>query len=227
MKKYDKQQIATLIALAFHISGFIAIGFFKSALFISLTPLNLLVCLVLIFWTQEKLNTSFFLFCLLAFSVGFAAEYVGVHTGLLFGNYVYGDILGFKIGGIPIMIGVQWLVTIYCIGIGMDMLHQRLLSRSPDAYKRFPKWWVILSIIGDGALIAVLFDWVIEPVAIRLGFWQWAGSEIPMLNYYSWWGVSALLLTVFHFLPFKKHNLFAVHLLLIQFMFFLLLRTVK
>jgi putative membrane protein len=227
MKKYDRQQIATAIALAFHISGFIAIGFFKSALFISLTPLNLLVCIALIFWTQEKINTAFLTFCLLAFAVGFAAEYVGVHTGKLFGNYTYGTVLGPKWEGVPYMIGVQWLVTMYSIGVAMDMLHQRLITRQPEAYKRFPKWWITLSVIGDGALIAVLFDWVIEPVAIRLGYWQWANGEIPMLNYYSWWGVSAILLTAFHFLRFKKHNLFAIHLLLIQFMFFLLLLTIK
>lgn len=227
MKKYDRQQIATAIALAFHISGFIAIGLFKSALFISLTPLNLLVCVALIFWTQEKINTAFLAFCLIAFAVGFAAEYVGIHTGILFGNYSYGSILGPKWNGVPYMIGVQWFVTMYCIGVGMDMMHQRLISRQPDAYQRFPKWWVTLSIIGDGALLAVLFDWVIEPVAVRLGYWQWANNDIPMLNYYSWWGVSSALLTVFHFFRFKKHNLFAIHLLLIQFMFFLLLRTVK
>jgi hypothetical protein len=37
--RFSRQQIATGIALAFHISGFIAIGFFKSSLFVSLTPL--------------------------------------------------------------------------------------------------------------------------------------------------------------------------------------------
>jgi putative membrane protein len=225
MKKYNRQQVATAIALAFHISGFIAIGLFNSALFISLTPLNLLVCAALIFWTQEKINVAFISFCLLAFLVGFAAEYVGIHTGKLFGQYSYGEVLGPKWNDVPYMIGIQWLVTIYCIGVGMHMFHQRLINRQPNAYGKFPKWWVTLSLIGDGALLAVLFDWVIEPVAIRLGYWKWADGEIPMLNYYSWWGVSALLLGAFHFLQFKKQNLFALHLLLIQFMFFLLLLT--
>ena len=82
----------------------------------------------------------------------------------------------------------------------------------------------MVSTIADGALLAVLFDWVIEPVAIRLGYWQWTDGEVPWSNYYSWWGVSALILTLFHLLTFKKQNLFAVHLLLIQFMFFMLLR---
>jgi putative membrane protein len=232
MKQLSRNQIATGIALAFHISGVIAIGLFKSPLFINLTPLNLLVCAALILYTQEKINGAFLAFCLLSYVVGFAAEYIGIHTGLLFGEYSYGDVLGTKWQEVPWIIGVQWLVTMYCIGISMAMLHQRLMRQNVAIVKetgeqnrRFPKWWLIASTIADGALLAVIFDWVIEPVAIQLGYWEWKDGEVPWSNYYSWWVVSALILTAFHFLPFKKHNLFAVHLLLIQFMFFLLLRT--
>ena len=76
------------------------------------------------------------------------------------------------------------------------------------------------------ALIATFFDWVMEPVAIKLGFWQWnEGNESPLFNYVSWFMVSLSLLALFHFCPFPKKNKFAVHLLLIQTMFFLLLRT--
>jgi len=232
MKQLSRNQVATGIALAFHISGVIAIGIFKSPLFISLTPLNLLVCAALILYTQEKINASFLAFCLLSFVLGFGAEYIGIHTGLLFGNYSYGEVLGPKWRDVPWMIGVQWLVTMYCIGISMAMLHQRLMrqnativSETGEQTRRFPKWWLIASTIADGALLAVVFDWVIEPVAIELGFWSWKEGEVPWSNYYSWWAVSAVILGIFHFLPFKKHNLFAVHLLLIQFMFFLLLRT--
>ena len=65
-----------------------------------------------------------------------------------------------------------------------------------------------------------------EPVAGILGYWQWKGTgEAPFYNYICWFGVSLFLLTVFHFIPFSKNNKFAINLLLIQMMFFLLLRT--
>jgi putative membrane protein len=80
----NRQMIATGIALAFHISGFIAIGLFESPLFISLTPLNLMVSAALIFWTQEKINGPFLVFCLAAYLIGFFSEWVGVNTGKLF-----------------------------------------------------------------------------------------------------------------------------------------------
>lgn len=230
MNRYSRQQIATAISLAFHISGFIAIAFFKSSLFISLTALNLLVSSALVFWTQEKINTAFLSFIILSFIAGFVAEYIGVNTGFLFGNYSYGDLLGYKLKGVPVIIGLQWTVTIYCIGISMNMLHDRLnklrlqagdQTDDPVAEKKW-RFLKMFSILIDGALLAVLFDWAIEPVAMKLGYWQWKEGEIPMFNYYCWAFVSVPILAAFYFLPFKKQNLFAINLLLIQFMFFLL-----
>jgi putative membrane protein len=82
------------------------------------------------------------------------------------------------------------------------------------------------AIVIDGALLATFFDWVMEPIAVKLGYWQWLGDgSIPLLNYLSWFGISALLMLLFRLLSFPKQNQFAVNLLLIQFMFFLILRT--
>ncbi len=224
--RHYRQSIALIAALAFHISGFIAIGLFKSNLFADLTPLNLMVCLLLIVYTQVPSGFYFWLFALLAFTLGYASEYIGVTTGVIFGDYSYGQRLGEGINGVPLIIGVQWLVTMYCIGMTTFMLRRYLQSRHPEASMRMGKWWMALSTISDGALLAVVFDWVIEPTAIKLGFWQWADGAIPWSNYLTWYVVSVLILLIFHLLPFRKDNLFAVHLFLIQFMFFLLLRLV-
>jgi putative membrane protein len=84
----------------------------------------------------------------------------------------------------------------------------------------------LLSIVVDGATLAVLFDWLMEPVAIKLGFWSWGGDgSIPYFNYACWFIASLLLLYIFHQLNFEKRNKFALHLLMIQVMFFLILRT--
>jgi putative membrane protein len=221
-----RRRLATGIALAFHISGLIAIGIFQSALFIRLTPLNLLVSAALVFYTQAWPMRNFMVFAALAFLLGFASEYIGVNTGYLFGNYSYGEILGPQWKGVPLIIGLQWLVTMYCIGVSMHLLHERLKRNAGQSYQRFPGWLMAFSLVSDGAVLAVVFDWVLEPVAVRLGYWQWAGGEIPLLNYLSWYGVSVIILFIFHKLPFPRRNLFAVHLLMIQFMFFLLLRTI-
>jgi len=220
-----KNQIATFIALLFHVSGFIAIAFFKSQAFIDLTPLNLLVSFFLILWTQKKVNAGFFLFIFITYIIGFTAEWIGINTGKLFGEYHYGEVLGAKWQGVPFLIGINWVITLYGIGIAMSMLHQRFMQQQEATASIFGNNWLAVSLVVDGAALAVFFDWVIEPVAVKLGFWQWETTEIPALNYWSWFGISIILLTVFRLLRFEKDNLFAVHLLLIQLMFFLLLKT--
>jgi putative membrane protein len=80
--------------------------------------------------------------------------------------------------------------------------------------------------VGLGALLATLFDWLMEPVAVRLGYWTWMTAEIPFKNYQDWFLVSAFLLFFFFKFNFPKKNQFALHLLLIQTLFFLILRIV-
>lgn len=158
--------------------------------------------------------------------VGFASEVVGVNTGLLFGDYSYGKVLGFQWQKVPILIGVNWFIILYCCGISIHTFLMKVINKVALETKAPPPVLKAMSVIVDGATLAVLFDWLMEPVAVKLGFWQWHGDEsIPLYNYICWGLISALLLTVFHFFKFNKQNKFAINLLLIQFMFFLLLRT--
>ena len=221
-----RQQLALYTALAFHISGLIAIGLFNSALFVNLTPLNLLVCFALIIYTQQFRVKGFWIFLLVAGFIGFTAEYIGVHTGYIFGSYSYGEKFGPGLDGVPFLIGVQWVVTMYCVGMVTHALRRYLESRHHEASRKMGKRILAFSLVSDGALLAVVFDWVMEPTAIQLGYWQWEGNEIPLLNYITWYALSFVILAVFHLLPFRKDNHFAVHLFLIQFMFFLLMRFV-
>ena len=89
---------------------------------------------------------------------------------------------------------------------------------------RLSKRMVTISLVLDGALLTVFFDWVMEPVAVKLGFWQWEGGVIPFFNYLCWFLISAALLLLFRYLRFDKTNHFAVHLFIIQLLFFLTLR---
>ena len=227
MKDYlhTRRQTATFIALLFHVSGFIAIAFFHSQLFINLSPLTLLISAGLIIWTQQKITVSFIVFLVVAVAIGFIAEYIGIHTNVLFGHYQYGSVLGPTWRGIPWLIGINWFSIMYCVGIAMSMLQHRITKKLPEDAPRFNKYWLYASFVIDSAALAVLYDWILEPVAVQLGYWQWENNEIPSGNYWGWFLVSALVLLIFRLLPFPKQNLFAVHLLLIQVMFFLLLRT--
>lgn len=222
----SKNTLATGIAVFFHLIGLLGILVSSNkSFFIAATPYNLLLSLLLIIWTQKNKNYFFYGFLLLVVSLGIIAEIVGVNTGILFGDYSYGSVLGLKIRQVPIIIGVNWFILIYCCGIGIHTLLMKAIAKIAEQSGKPPLTLKALSVIIDGATIAVFFDWVMEPVAVDLGFWKWDSGEIPFYNYLCWFIVSLILLALFHFSNFNKQNKFAINLLLIQFMFFLLLRT--
>jgi bisanhydrobacterioruberin hydratase len=223
--KFSRQGVATAIAILFHLVGVLGILVFKSDVIIRSTSFNLLVCFLLLLWTQENKNIFFWLFTLLAIAIGFAVEVIGVNTGYLFGDYVYGNVLGVQFKQVPLIIGVNWFIVLYCSGISITALLQKIIQPLSATGEEPAPALKAISVISDGATLAVIFDWLIEPVAVKLGFWQWENNTIPVYNYICWFVISLLLMTVFRFSPFEKRNKFAIHLLLIQVMFFLLLRT--
>ena len=180
----------------------------------------------LIIYTQKKINSALIFFIAICFVTGIAVEIIGTSTGWLFGNYSYGNTLGPAIKNVPYIIGINWFIIIYCCGVSIHMLLTRLTAKLSEQTGKPSKTIKALSVVVDGATLAVFFDWIMEPVAVKLGYWQWLGDgEIPLYNYICWFVISMMLLFVFHRLPLDKENKFAVNLLLIQAMFFLLLRT--
>jgi bisanhydrobacterioruberin hydratase len=226
LKRFTKFEIATAVAVLFHSIGLIGLLFFDKTFFLAATPFNLLLSFALLMWTQTGKNSHFILFLAACFIVGIIVEVIGVNTGYLFGDYTYGNVLGAKIKNVPVLIGVNWFLIVYCCGISIHTLLMKAINRIAADTGKTPMAMKALSVIVDGATLAVFFDWLMEPVAVKLGYWVWNGDgSIPMFNYICWFVISLLLLMVFHFAKFNKQNKFAVNLLLIQLMFFLLLRT--
>lgn len=226
INRFSKYQIATFIAVLFHVIGTTGILFFNKDFFIRSTPFNLLLMFALLVWTQKEKNKYFLLFLVTCFITGIGAEVIGVNTSMLFGDYQYGTVLGSGIMNVPLIIGINWFIIIFCCGISVNTLLKKISNRAEAIGSNTPKTMKMLSIIVDGATLAVLFDWLMEPVAIKLKYWHWNGDgEVPFFNYISWFIISILLLLVFHLCKFEKNNKFAVNLLLIQALFFLLLRT--
>ncbi|MEX1202943.1 MAG: carotenoid biosynthesis protein [Ferruginibacter sp.] len=226
MKNYSKHQIATAIAILFHSIGLFGMIFFRSTDFVLTTPLNLLLMASLLFFTHENKNKAFISFFVICVVVGIGVEIVGTSTGLLFGNYKYGKVLGPTIAEVPYMIGINWFIMMYCFGVTANMILTKIVEKITRNSAATTKDVQVIAVVVDGALLAVLFDWLMEPVAVKLGYWTWLGDgEIPFYNYVCWFFISLILLLLFKKMPFRKSNKFAVNLLLIQSMFFLILRT--
>jgi bisanhydrobacterioruberin hydratase len=171
---------------------------------ISLTPINLLISFLLIIATSDFINTRFFTWITVAWIIGFGVEVLGVQTGFPFGEYSYGNVLGYKFWDTPLMIGINWVMLL-------------LASRSLISVLNINATLINSAL---GATLMVMLDYLIEPIAIRFDFWTWPGNEIPDSNYISWW-IIAFLLHTFQdkFIP-KFSNHTATALLIIQFLFF-------
>jgi bisanhydrobacterioruberin hydratase len=220
-----KTQVATAIAILFHTIGLVGM-FFNKDFFVATTPINLLLMAGLLFYTQEKINIAFLLFVAMCFAVGIAVEIVGTSTGYLFGQYEYGKMLGIGIKNVPIVIGINWFIIMYCCGITVHTILEKLSDKLETMTGAPSPALKILSIVSDGAMLAVVFDWIMEPAAIKLGYWTWLGdAEIPAYNYMCWFIISSLLMAAFGLLKFPKQNIFAVNLLMIMMMFFMLIRN--
>jgi bisanhydrobacterioruberin hydratase len=224
--RIKKYQVATAIAILFHTIGLMGLLFFDKTFFLKSTLINLLLMVILLVWTQTGKNRWFSFFLLSCFFIGLGVEMIGVQTGVLFGNYSYGAVMGYKVLDTPLLLGVNWFIVIYCSGMSVYLLKSRQIGRtSSQTGEKKTKFRAIPIILG-GALLATFYDWLMEPVAVRLGYWRWNGSgSIPVYNYVSWFLISVLLLSIFHAGKFEKLNKFAVNLMLIQLLFFLLLRV--
>ncbi len=196
---------AIAVLVIFHGVGFWGLLFSNNpGYFQELTPLNLLLTNLLLFSFHRQWNGAFILFAVVVAAVGFLAEVVGVHTGLLFGNYTYGAALGLKLWNVPLLIGLNWLMLVYVTGhlVNLTKLH-----------------WLLKAILG--AMLMVLLDFFIEPVAMKYDFWSWQGNTIPFSNYAGWMALAFLLQVYFQQASFRKQNKLSAYVYAVQLLFFI------
>lgn len=205
----DKTRVITAVfVLLFHAVGLY--GFLNAEWhekFTTLVPFHLLLMFVLMLISHRNFERDFLIFLTIVYVAGFGIEFLGVHTGLIFGNYKYGETLGLKLADIPLLIGLNWVILVYSVGVSM---HQ--FGVKNDTLRA-----------GIGALILVILDLLIEPVAIQFDYWSWANGSIPTQNYIAWFVFSFACLLLFNRLKFAKVNPVAVVLVLAQFVFFIAL----
>lgn len=153
--------------------------------------------------TKHKINL--FMICSCIFILGMGAEIAGVKTGLVFGEYLYGEKLGPTIGTVPLAIGSAWVMM-------------TLFSLSTFHFLR-PAIKIPLS-----GLLATLFDALMEPAAVRLGYWDWMHDSVPVQNYLAWFILTSLFAWMLHQNPLSRINpgKLLTHLLLLQAVYFIL-----
>lgn len=149
---------------------------FENTEVMQLTPMQLLLsCAVIILFLRPWTGGTIFSIIAI-YALGLGIEILGVQTGFPFGEYTYGSVLGPKIAGTPLLIGVNWVIVI----VGSITAARRLFPKAP-----------ILVRTALSASLALFLDILIEPVAVALDMWTWTDGEIPSSNYIAWWFLAA------------------------------------
>jgi bisanhydrobacterioruberin hydratase len=198
--------------IIFYLVGVLGLSFLETRpLFIRLVPFALILGFagVLLFheakWDLKTL-TAF----VLVYISGFVIESVGVNTGIIFGEYIYGKTLGYQIFETPVIIGMNWLFLVYV----SSSLTEKINSGKFISFLLPP-------------VLMVVYDLVLEQVAPDLGMWNWKNEVIPLQNYIAWFVVAFIFVLVFRSFRIKTSNKVAILLFILQFIFFLSLLIIK
>jgi uncharacterized membrane protein len=115
----------------------------------------------------------------LAGTTGFAAEILGVATGVPFGRYAYSERLGPRVAGVPLLAGAAWAA----------------MARPA---------WVVAGLCaggrGRGARVAAAagaltaWDVFVDPRMVRDGYWTWERrgryEGVPATNFLGWFATA-------------------------------------
>jgi len=126
-----------------------------------------------------------------------------VNKGTLFGRYYYGNALGIKILDTPILIGLNWLILVYCTSAIVNHFAKKKITR-----------------IFLGALLMVAYDVLLEYVAPAMDMWSWETRYPGIRNFVMWFLTALVFHVLFQLLDLKIENKPARYLFLIQILFF-------
>jgi len=190
-----------------NVSGFFGILSDQREFYLSATPYVLTLTVFILILNHNILQKDILKTTLYIILAGILVEILGVNYGLFFGEYKYGDTLGIKVFGVPIVIGLNWLM--------LSMISANFIDR-------IIKSKLILKILLSSILMVSL-DVFIEKVAPELDFWKFDLSPVPLSNYV-WWLIFSLIFHSFYFKYIKeKEYVISTNLLIIHFLFFGLL----
>lgn len=118
---------------------------------------------------------------------GLAAEILGVHTGVPFGDYRYAGGLGVELFGVPLLVGLAWVM----------MSHPATSVATRLATRPAARW-----LIAAWALAS--WDVFLDPQMVSAHHWSWhlpaphlpGIGEVPLSNFGGWLLVALLLMSV-------------------------------
>jgi len=203
LEQFKSKKASIAILLFLHLAG--AVGYISplSAWFVYLTPILIFITGGMI-WIDSKSNNKLgWPVAITIILLGYFVEIIGVNFGFPFGEYRYGDMLGWKFFGTPPIIGLQWMILVW---------------GSYSIFKSLKIHRVIIWFLA-ASLITFLYM-LIEPVSIYFDLWEWSGGVVPLQNYIARFVVAFLLTIIFHAYPLVRKPRLGQAAIICQFLFY-------
>ena len=119
---------------------------------------------------------------------GFGVEALGVRTGFPFGAYAYGDALGPRLLGVPLVVPLAW------------------------TWMAWPAWLVAGRLAAGAARVVVAavgfaaWDLFLDPQLVAEHYWTWRHPHpgiagIPYTNFAGWLGVALVMMALLSAVP--------------------------
>jgi putative membrane protein len=197
-----------IIFYAIGVLGFIFS--WSRSFFITITPLALLLSTYLLAIYHNKYTQKDFFLFLVILVFGFFVEVIGVNTGLIFGNYQYGEALGPKLFNTPLLIAFNWLFLTYTATSLSEKISNKIA---------FQIWMA--------PTFMLMYDLIIEQFAPKINMWSWKDAVVPLKNYLAWWFIGFLFVCLLKIFRTNTNNPLAVTLLVCQFLFFVVLYIIN
>jgi len=198
----ELKNISIFIIWLVNISGFFGILSDEKDFFLSSSPYVLTLTLLLLIVNNNS-DKKFLIKLALIFLLGLIVEIIGVNYSFFFGEYQYGNNLGIKFFGVPLVIGFNWVLLIILTG--------------NFAHRLFPKSKI--SKVLFGSILMILLDLLIEISAPKLDYWEFAIHPVPLSNYL-WWFVFSFFFHLIYQSDSNKEFVVSTNILVVHLLFF-------
>jgi putative membrane protein len=205
MNLIERTGLALLLLI--YISGVVGMCILPQ-LFIPYTPAVIWIFAVYFIYVHRHVAHGFFYACVGIGVLSFAVEALGVNTGLVFGQYHYGTAFGAAIKGVPLGIGINW-VLVLCASWGICSF-----------WKMPPIRHCAIS-----AACCTFIDMLMEPLAPHFNWWFFSEGYAGFYNYLCWYVWSFTLGLIFKSPLLHIKRSFAIQWMLLNGMYFLILNV--
>ena len=143
------------------------------------------------------------IFFIMIFSVGWIFESLSVATGFPFGNYYYTDVLGYKLGQVPISVMPGYFSFGYISWVLADVM----IGKRDNSIRGWE--WITIPLIASFFMSAWdLFTDPINSTFRPMWVWEEGGSYfgVPISNFLGWCFVVFVFYTLFAFYNRWRNN---------------------